>query len=121
VTEDKPAMREIAALLLEDLGYTVLEAANGPQAVEILSSASAIDLLFTDIVMPGGMNGTALAKAAEDVRPGLPVVFTTGYAEAAVLREGRVRRDDNLVAKPYSQHDLAQKIRSALDAVPRHA
>jgi PAS domain S-box-containing protein len=120
VVEDKPAMREIAVLLLSDLGYTVLDAANGAQSLEILGSTPRIDLLFTDIVMPGGMNGTALAKAARQVRPGLPVVFTTGYAEAAVLREGKVSRENNLVTKPYKHMELAQMVRSALDAAARH-
>ena len=65
--------------------------------------------------MPGGLNGTQLADAARTLRPGMPVVFTTGYAEAAVLHEGDVKRASNLVTKPYRRIDLASKIRQALD------
>ena len=121
VAEDNAEMREIAVQLLDSLGYKTLAAADGGGALAILENTPDIDLLFTDIIMAGGMNGVALAEAAHRSRPGLPVVFTTGYAEAAVLRDGQVSRDRNLVTKPYRRQDLALKIRTALDKAASHA
>ena len=114
VVEDQDDVRDVAVALLENLGYTVFEAINGQQALTVLEARSEIDLLFTDIVMPGGMDGMELAKAARSLRPTLPVVFATGYAEAAVLREGEVKATGGLVTKPYRRADLATKIRQAL-------
>ena len=113
VVEDQADVREVAVGLLEDLGYSVREAENGRDALEVLNAYDDIDLVFTDIVMPGGMDGTQVAKAARRLRPDLPVVYATGYAEAAVLREGDVRATENLVTKPYRREDLATKIRQA--------
>jgi len=121
VAEDNAEMREIAVQLLDSLGYKTLAAADGGGALAILENTPDIDLLFTDIIMAGGMNGVALAEAAHRSRPGLPVMFTTGYAEAAVLRDGQVSRDRNLVTKPYRRQDLALKIRTALDKAASHA
>ena len=115
VVEDQVELREIAVGLLEDLGYSVREAENGRQALEVLAAHDDIDLLFTDIVMPGGMDGTQVAAAARELRPDLPVLYATGYAEAAVLRRGDVKAGENLVTKPYRQEDLAIKLRQALD------
>ena len=115
VVEDQVELREIAVGLLEDLGYSVREAENGRQALEALAAHDDIDLLFTDIVMPGGMDGTQVAAAARELRPDLPVLYATGYAEAAVLRRGDVKAGENLVTKPYRQEDLAIKLRQALD------
>lgn len=115
VTEDQPEVREVAVGLLEYLGYKVVEAENGEQAIAELASNAEIDLLFTDIVMPGEMDGKNLADAARELRPDLPIVFTTGYAEAAVLRSGEIKAAHNLVTKPYRKADLAVKIRDALD------
>jgi PAS domain S-box-containing protein len=116
VVEDQDEVRDIAVALLEDLGYALRQARDGRQALEILECDRDIDLLFTDIVMAGGMDGTQLASAVSERRPGLPVVFTTGYAEAAVLRDGDVKAATNLVTKPYNRTELAKKIRAALDA-----
>ena len=113
VVEDQADVREMAVGLLEDLGYSVREAENGREALAVLNEHEDIDLVFTDIVMPGGMDGTQVAKAARRLRPDLPVLYATGYAEAAVLREGDVRATDNLVTKPYRREDLAVKIRQA--------
>jgi CheY-like chemotaxis protein len=120
VAEDNTEMREIAVQLLEDLGYQTLVAIDGGTALEILEENPDIDLLFTDIVMAGGTNGVALAEAARRARPDLPVLFTTGYAEAAVLRDGQVSRERNLVTKPYRHRDLALKIRATLDEASDH-
>lgn len=115
VVEDQEDVREVAVALLDDLGYKVFEAENGLQGLAVLESKSEIDLLLTDIVMPGGIDGVELARAAHKLRPGLPVLFTTGYAAAAVLREAEVKAACNLVTKPYRRADLAAKIRQALD------
>ena len=120
VAEDNTEMREIAVQLLEDLGYQTLAAIDGGTTLEILEENPDIDLLFTDIVMAGGMNGVALAEAAHRMRPDLPVLFTTVYAEAAVLRDGQVSRERNLVTKPYRHRDLALKIRATLDEASDH-
>ena len=114
VVEDQPEMRDVATGMLEDLGYTVVEASGGNDALAILEANPDIDVLFTDIVMPNGMNGTDLAKAAREIRPDLPVVFTTGYAEAAVLHGGEVKMNSNLVTKPYRRANLAGRLRRAL-------
>ena len=115
VVEDQVEVRTVAVSLLRNLGYTVVEAESGPQALLILEEDREIDLLFTDIVMPGGMDGTQVGKAARKLRPGLPVLYATGYAEAAVLREGEVKAAHNLVTKPYRRKELAQKVRQAFD------
>ena len=112
VVEDNADVREVAVALLENLGYTVLEAENGRSALAVLKTDQTVDLLFTDIVMPGGMDGTDLARAARMMRPNLPVVFATGYAEAAMVHEGDFITADNLVTKPYRRSELAAKLRS---------
>lgn len=114
VVEDQADVREMAVSLLEDMGFTVVEAENGREGLAVVEDNKAIDLLFTDIVMPGGMDGTDLADAALKIRPTLPVVYTTGYAEAATLHEGRVTTSTNLVTKPYRREELASKIGMAL-------
>lgn len=114
VVEDQADVREMAVSLLEDMGYDVVEASDGREGLSVIGENKTIDLLFTDIVMPGGMDGTDLADAAHKIRPNLPVVYTTGYAEAATLHEGRVTASTNLVTKPYRREELASKIGMAL-------
>ena len=115
VTEDSEMVREVTVALLQGLGYAVVEADNGPNALAILRDRDDIDLLFTDIVMPGGLDGTELANKAQAIRPELKIVFTTGYADASVLSAGNVEARTNLVSKPYDRSELARKIRLALD------
>ncbi|QLC24949.1 PAS domain S-box protein [Parasphingopyxis algicola] len=115
VVEDQSDVRKVAIGLLEYLGYKIVSAENAQEALERLESSEEIDLLFTDIMMPGGMDGKDLARFAREMRPGLPVVFATGYAESAILREGEIKTSANLVTKPYRRADLAAKIRHALD------
>lgn len=115
VVEDKEDVREMASAMLEDLGYETLEAENGSQALDIMKS-TAIDLLFTDVVMPGGMSGPELASLARRRNPSLKVLFTSGYAEAAVLREGGVTSRTQLIAKPYRKAELATKVHHAISA-----
>ncbi len=116
VVEDHADVREVAVSLLEDLGYRVLQAPDAASALQLIRTTDAIDLLFTDIVMPGGMDGTELAREARALQSDLPVVFATGYAEAAVLNEGDVRSSTNLVTKPYRRDQLAKKVRRALNS-----
>jgi PAS domain S-box-containing protein len=116
VVEDEPAVRETAVQILKSLGYTVLEAANGPQALAMMESGPGIDLLFTDVVMPGGIGGQALAEELIKRRPGLRVLYCSGYTENAFLQQGRLGAGEGLLQKPYRRRDLARKVRAILDA-----
>lgn len=116
VVEDNDAVRDVAVAMLEDMGYHVIEAQDGLSALEALKAENGkFDLMFTDIVMPGGMHGPALAKEARAVFPHLPILYTSGYAEAAVLREGDIGNSFELVSKPYRLEELEEKVRNALD------
>jgi PAS domain S-box-containing protein len=115
VVEDNSDVRRLVLRQLRDLGYAVIEAANGPQALQILDGGAAIDLLFTDVVMPGGMTGRQLAEAAKTRRPDLKTLFTSGYTEDSILRLGKLDPGVRLLSKPYRKHELATRIREALD------
>jgi CheY-like chemotaxis protein len=93
----------------------VLDAADAKRALQVLGAAARIDLLFTDVVLPGGMSGRELADRTARERPTLPVLFTTGYTRNAIIHHGRLDPDVNLLTKPYTQQDLARKIRQLLD------
>jgi CheY-like chemotaxis protein len=113
VVEDDALVRRHVASLLGGLGYGVLEATAATPAMELLAANPDITLLFTDIVMPGGMNGVDLAKRAQSLRPDLKVLFTSGYAESAVEKDGRLEPGIDLLAKPYSRDQLAASLRKA--------
>jgi len=113
VVEDEPLVRAHVESLL--LGYRVTTAANGPAAMAVLERRADIDLLFTDVVMPGGMNGRELAEAAARLRPGLEVLFTSGYTENAIVHHGRLDPGVQLLSKPYRRRDLARRLRLVLD------
>ncbi len=115
LVEDDQHVREYVLEQLQILGYRVIVANNGPQALDMLKQIADIDLLFTDIVMPGGMNGRQLADAAKALRPGLKVLFTSGYTENAIVHHGRLDRGVHLLSKPYRRQELAVKIRKVLD------
>jgi len=119
VVEDSEGVLDFACSALEDLGYRVLVAGDGPEAVHILESELAINLLFTDVVMPNGMSGRQLADLALKLRPELPVLFTTGYSRNAIVHQGRLDANVHLLGKPYAQRELAQKIRAILDEASR--
>ena len=119
LVEDDDAVRQVALAALQSFGYTVLTAANGPAALALLAQRPDVDLLFTDVVMPGGMNGRALADAARQLRPGLPVLYTSGYTEDAIVHQGRLDTDAQLLGKPYPRAELARAIRRALARQPR--
>ncbi len=117
LVEDDDAVRQVALTALQSFGYTVIAAANGPAALALLAQRPDVDLLFTDVVMPG-MNGRALADAARQIRPGLRVLYTSGYTEDAIVHHGRLDTDALLLGKPYRRSELDSAIRKAL-ARPR--
>jgi CheY-like chemotaxis protein len=113
VVEDNPEVLELAAATISELGYKVLTASDGRAALDIMRRNRAIDLLFSDVVMPGGMTGFELVSRARDIRGDLKVLMTSGYAN--VHRPGSNRPDVPLLLKPYRHGDLARSIRMALD------
>ena len=114
LVEDDAMVRAQAATLLRKLGYGVIEACDGPRALALVRGGAAFDVLFTDMMMPGGMNGRELAEAVVALRPGAAVLFTTGYADSAVAHQGRLDPDAPLLSKPYRRHELASRLRLAL-------
>ena len=114
VVEDDSAVRKYVISQLSGLGYHVLETASGAEAMDVLTRTP-VDLLFTDVVMPGAMGGRELAAAAREVYPGLRVLFTSGYTENSIVHHGRLDQGIRLLSKPYRRELLARKIREALD------
>ena len=114
VLEDEDAVRTLATSILTRLGYDPLPAADGREALELLDARPDIVLLFTDVVLPGGMSGPEVARLALVRRPDLKVLYTSGYAEAAVLDKGGVDRTAEILEKPYLKEALAQKIHASL-------
>jgi CheY-like chemotaxis protein len=114
LVEDDDLVGRQAEKQLEDLGYRVIRAASGVEAMEIIRVRPDIDLLFTDVVMPGGMNGRELADQAVKLRPVLKVLFTSGYTENAIVHQGRLDPGVILLNKPYRRIELARKVRLAL-------
>jgi PAS domain S-box-containing protein len=114
--EDDDDVRAYTSDTLRELGYDVLQAANGAAALRVLDEHPEIKLLFTDVGLPGGMNGRRLAEAARERRPDLKVLFTTGYARNAIVHEGRLDPGVELIPKPFTQVSLAAKLRDLLDA-----
>lgn len=113
VVEDEPVVRSLIVEVLEDLGYRTLEAADGPEGLKILQSRRRIDLLITDVGLPG-LNGRQLADAAREGRSGLKILFITGYAENATLAAGFLEPGMQMITKPFAVDALAQKIRSII-------
>ncbi len=114
LVEDDEMVRMYAHHLLEDLGYQVLSASNGREALEMLDKTPDVRLLFTDVIMPGGMNGRQLADAACKLRPNLKVLYTSGYTENAIVHHGRLDPGVILLSKPYQRKDLVNKLRQVL-------
>lgn len=114
VVEDNDLVRIHLSGLLEGLGYRILQATSGASAIELLKANSDISLLFTDVVMPGGMTGADLAKKALKIRPGLRVLFTSGYSENAIAHDGHLDPGIELLSKPYSRDQLATRLRTLL-------
>jgi len=116
VVEDDPFVRSSVILKVESLGYKVVLAVDGREAVMKLRTNPEIDMLFTDIVMPGGMSGWEVAELAQQMRPGLPTVFTSGYALEALVDQGRAPLKSIVLTKPYRKAELAHRLREALAA-----
>jgi CheY-like chemotaxis protein len=115
LVEDNEGVRTYAKSVLEDLGYWVLEAADAHEALRLVAKKPQISLLFTDVVLPGSDNGRALADKLRSRYPELPVLYTTGYTRNAIVHQGRLDAGVQLLNKPYTQQDLARKIREMLD------
>jgi len=115
VVEDDENVRRDPVIFLRDQGYEVVEAGDGKEAIERLKDGLPFDLLFTDVVLPGGMNGVEIAEQAKRINPGIKVLFTTGYAENAIVHHGKLDAGETLVNKPYRQAELLGKVRAMLD------
>lgn len=115
VVEDDPAVRMIVLDELNELGYTTLEAMDGPTAIPILQSSQKIDLMISDVGLPG-MNGRQIAEIGRQYRPGLPVLFMTGYAQNAAARSEFLAPGMEMISKPFSMDEMAAKIREMLNA-----
>jgi nitrogen-specific signal transduction histidine kinase len=116
VVEDDDLLRRNVAHQLTSLGYRVITSANGKEALEVIRTEPQIDLLFTDVIMPGGLNGPALAAEAREIQPSLRLLYTSGYTENAIIHDGRVDPGVLLLNKPYVRSQLALKVRAALES-----
>jgi PAS domain S-box-containing protein len=114
LVDDEPLIRMVGVEQLEELGYTVLEAADAASALRILATHPQINLLITDVGLPGGMNGRQLADAAREKRPDLEILFVTGYAENAVLNHGHLARGMHVMTKPFIMETFARRVRELL-------
>jgi signal transduction histidine kinase/DNA-binding response OmpR family regulator len=114
VVEDDDAVRETSVALLSDLGYKVLKARDAQSAFTIIESGVHVDLIFTDVVMPGPMRSTELARKAKALYPAIAVLFTSGYTENSIVHGGRLDAGVELLSKPYTREALARKIRHVL-------
>jgi CheY-like chemotaxis protein len=114
IVEDDAMVRQYVITQIRSLGYTTLDAANASEALDIIDNNANIDLLFTDVIMPGRMNGRLLVDEALKRRPALKTLFTSGYTENAIVHHGRLDSGVLLLAKPYRKTELARMIRLAL-------
>ena len=114
VVEDDPAVRAVAVTTLETLGYRCLEAQDAATALAMLEAGARVDLVFSDVIMPGPVTARAFAERLADLAPSMPVLFTSGYTQGAVLHHGRLDEGVHLLSKPYSSQDLARKIAELL-------
>ncbi|MBV9964378.1 MAG: response regulator, partial [Alphaproteobacteria bacterium] len=114
VVEDEPDVRRYASEALRELGYRVVEAPDGEAALRLIDGQPDISLLFTDVGLPGGINGRQLSEAALRRRPDLKVLYTTGYARNAIVHQGRLDPGVELIVKPFTYAELAARIRDVL-------
>jgi PAS domain S-box-containing protein len=115
VLEDDDDVRAYSVETLRELGYRVIEAHDGPSALRLLERQPRVDLLFTDVVLPSGMTGAQVAAKAQEIRPGVKVLFTTGYARNVIIHHGRLDKGVQLIVKPFGFAELAAKVRDVLD------
>ncbi len=116
VVEDDALVRKSVTTQIQSLGYQTISVASGAEALAVLERGESFDLLFTDVIMPGSMNGRELAEEVVKRRPGMKVLFTSGYTEDAIFHHGRLDPGVLLLAKPYSKAEIARMIRHALTA-----
>ena len=116
IVDDEPTVRMIVTEVLEELGYTAIEAKDGAEGLQVLQSTARVDLLVTDVGLPGGMNGRQLADAGRTVRQDLKVLFITGYAENAVIGNGQLDRGMHILTKPFTMESLATRIKDLIAA-----
>ena len=118
LVEDDEEVRKFSAEVLLEQGYAVHAAGDGASALRLLESEANISLLFTDVVLPGGMNGRQLADEARRRKPELKVLYATGYTRNAIIHQGRLDAEVELLTKPFTADALARKVRQVLNAQP---
>jgi PAS domain S-box-containing protein len=116
VVEDEEMVRTAAVSMLRGMGYTCVHANDAAAALAMIESGVKVDLLFTDVVMPGPVGSRELAERAQALHPGLPVLFTSGYSQDVIVHHGRLDEGVQLLSKPYQKEDLARRVRALLDA-----
>jgi CheY-like chemotaxis protein len=116
VVEDDERVRRLTITRLKMIGYQVLEASDGSKALDILGQDQPVDLVFTDLVMPGGISGRQVAARARELKPGIKVLLTSGYAEELVHGDELEREQLKVLRKPYHQAELAAVLREVLAA-----
>ena len=116
VVDDEPTVRMLVAEILHELGYQCIEAADGASGLKLLQSDARIDLLVSDVGLPGGMNGRQMADAARIDRPDLKVLFITGYAENAVVGNGQLDPGMHVMTKPFAMEALGTRIRELIES-----
>jgi CheY-like chemotaxis protein len=116
LVEDDGELNRFGTEVLQELGYEVVSASDGPSALKMLERHSDVQLLFTDVILPNGMNGRELAEEVVRQRPQIRVLFTTGYTRNAIIHGGRLDEGVELLTKPFTYDALAAKVRSVLDA-----
>ncbi len=121
VVEDQDSVRDVAVEFLESFGYEVLQSTNAVDALQVLQDHQDIDLLFTDVVMPGGMNGFDLSQAAAQIRPDLKVIHASGYPKGAMVHQEEPRLRDNLISKPFQRDELRRVVEETLEGKPKDA
>ncbi len=119
IVEDDTDVRTLAVNLIDDLGYRVLEAGDGKAALGILERERRIDLLFTDVILPGGMNGNEIARRAPEYQPDIKIMYMSGYSHDALIHQGRMDDAVVLLQKPFRRAELAVKLREALENPPK--
>ena len=119
LAKNVPDARATVATMLEDLGYVVLQARGGAEALATLEKGVHVDLLLTDVVMPGAISGRQLAERAVEIMPALKILFTSGYTENSIVHNGRLDAGVEVLSKPYGREQLAAKVRRVLDSAPR--
>jgi CheY-like chemotaxis protein len=116
IVDDEPTVRMLVTDILADLGYTAIKAGDSAMGLELVQSDVRINLLVTDVGLPGGMNGRQMADAGRVVRPGLKVLFSTGYAEKAAVGNGHLTPGMAVLTKPFPVETMAARIRSKIQA-----